>query len=302
MTPYCVVCKQNNTYLRRSLTQTILPIIPEGATSINDVLAVVQNENTWEYFFGIWPIYSHEADNVSAFRYICAQLIISGVCRQCELVKTLGTNRKRLNRAVKQLNERGIGSFFQRADRPSRGTVLTPEKLAQAQALLNSNVDRRSVCDELYVDYSTLSKAIGDTRLSENKDHVPDPPASTLSDRSQADVDVSEAIGVACTRPDERLAAALGLVNGVPSTFEPCLDVVNGGVLCALPALIANGLLSKLDKLGVIEGFYSKVQVMLVLAFMLLCRFKNIEQLQGASPGEFGKLVGQPKFGRGYGW
>ncbi len=241
---------------------------------------------------GFWPIYSHNVGDASAFRYICAQLIISGVCRQCELVKTFGTNRKRLNRAVTQLNERGIGSFFKRTDRPSRGAVLTPEKLAQAQALLNSNVDRRSVCDELDVDYSTLSKAIGDSRLSENKDPVPDSPASTLSDRSQADVDTSEAIGVACTRPDERLAASLGLVNGVPSTFEPCLDVVNGGVLCALPALIANGLLSKLDKLGVIEGFYSKVQIMLVLAFMLLCRFKNIEQLQGASPGEFGKLVG----------
>jgi len=56
--------------------------------------------------------------------------------------------------------------------------------------------------------------------------------------------------------------------------------------------LLENGLLFKLETLGGVAGYCSETQILLVLAFMLLCRYRNVEQLQGTSPGEFGKLVG----------
>lgn len=64
--------------------------------------------------------------------------------------------------------------------------------------------------------------------------------------------------------------------------FEPCLDVPNGGVLCALPALLANGLLEGAELLlGKLKGYYRTVPILLLLAFMGLCRVKTIEQLRG---------------------
>jgi hypothetical protein len=50
--------------------------------------------------------------------------------------------------------------------------------------------------------------------------------------------------------------------------FEPCVDVPFGGVLCALPALLANGLLHALDVLGEVRGYYTRIHVLLTLAVM----------------------------------
>jgi len=236
-------------------------------------------------------MYWHDATDQDGFRCICAQLITSGACRQHELVKVFAQNRKRLTRAVAQLRVRGMASFFQKRVGRAGGTILTPQKLALAQELLNSGIGRRAIADELQIGYSALSKAIGDGRLLPPV-KVTASTASTRSDRSREDVAVCSGIGVACTRTQERVAASFGLINGVESKFETCLDVTDAGVLCALPALIENGLFYKTEKLGDIDGYYAKEQVLLVLAFMLLCRYRNIEQLQGASPGEFGKLVG----------
>ncbi len=46
-----------------------------------------------------------------------------------------------------------------------------------------------------------------------------------------------------CTRVLECVEAAAGLLDQVPVRFEPARDVPGAGVLCALPALLENGLL-----------------------------------------------------------
>ncbi len=49
-------------------------------------------------------------------------------------------------------------------------------------------------------------------------------------------------MGVATTRSLERVMAAMGLLREAPLQFEVADDVPQGGVLCALPALLAVGL------------------------------------------------------------
>lgn len=100
-------------------------------------------------------------------------------------------------------------------------------------------------------------------------------------------------MGTACTRVEERTFAALGVCDGAPVRFEPCLDVPKGGVLCALPSLLMNGLLKEIEKLeSKVKGYYQCFQILILLAFMALCRIKTVEQLRGHSPGEFGKIIG----------
>ncbi|MHC4525862.1 MAG: putative transposase, partial [Planctomycetota bacterium] len=102
-------------------------------------------------------------------------------------------------------------------------------------------------------------------------------------------------MGTACTRPLERTIAAFGPNEGgcAQSQFELCEDVSYGGVLCALPALLGNGLLDGIETmLGKINGYYTAVQVLVLVAFMSLCRIKTTEKLRGYAPGEFGKLLG----------
>jgi hypothetical protein len=100
-------------------------------------------------------------------------------------------------------------------------------------------------------------------------------------------------MGMACTRVVERACAAVGKIDEVPSRFEPALDVSCGGVLWAVPALLANGLLRHTgEHFSLPKGYYSVVQVFLLLAFMALSRIKTVEQLRYAPAGELGKLLG----------
>ena len=99
-------------------------------------------------------------------------------------------------------------------------------------------------------------------------------------------------IGVAATRIEDRVFAALGLQNAEIS-FESSESVEYGGVLLLFPFLMANGLLSYKNYYSErLSGYYDFDSVILTLAFMYLCRIKSIEQLKHFSPGEMGKLLG----------
>lgn len=68
--------------------------------------------------------------------------------------------------------------------------------------------------------------------------------------------------------------------------------IENGGLLLALPALLANGLLDSLHDFMFKKGFYRIQDIMLTIAFMCLSRIDNINQLAIIPPGEWGALLG----------
>lgn len=77
----------------------------------------------------------------------------------------------------------------------------------------------------------------------------------------------------------ERLAASVGLLDGVSIRFQPALDVPRGGVLFALPALLVCGLLTHTEKhFSLPKGYYQMASIFVLLAFMALCRLRSVEQ------------------------
>ena len=100
-------------------------------------------------------------------------------------------------------------------------------------------------------------------------------------------------MGVAAADVEGRLAASVGDLDAVIPAFEPALDVPNGGVLCALPALLAVGLLADVERhLELPKGYYGLDSLLMLLAFMALARLKSIESLRYDTPGEWGNLPG----------
>ena len=100
-------------------------------------------------------------------------------------------------------------------------------------------------------------------------------------------------MGTGCTHVMQRVAASVGILEEVPTHFEKSCDVPNAGVLCALPALLTNGLLQHTSQyFSLPKGYYSLVQIFLLLAFMALSRVINVAQLRFDSPGEWGNILG----------
>ena len=100
-------------------------------------------------------------------------------------------------------------------------------------------------------------------------------------------------MGVAADNQVARLAASLGDLNAVEPTFSLALDVPYGGVLCALPALIALGLLESCESIFTLpKGYYGLDSLVLLMAFMALARVESMEGLRYQAPGEWGQLLG----------
>jgi hypothetical protein len=87
---------------------------------------------------------------------------------------------------------------------------------------------------------------------------------------------------------------SLGGLAAASSDFtRPCESVAHGGVLFALPALLAAGLLRHAPRFfSLPAGFYGLEHIFILLGLLTLCRIKSIEQLRSTAPGEWGKLLG----------
>jgi hypothetical protein len=100
-------------------------------------------------------------------------------------------------------------------------------------------------------------------------------------------------MGNGATRSLERMAAAIGELESAPIEFESASDVAQGGVLLALPALLAAGLLRRTPEFYQLpDGFYGIESIFLLLGLMALARIRSVEQLRYQAPGEWGKLLG----------
>jgi len=119
----------------------------------------------------------------------------------------------------------------------------------------------------------------------------PEVRASTQAERAVADQDPP--LGVATGRTTERVLASVGKLSEATLQFQRCDDVPLGGVLCALPALLAVGLLRGVREFfSWPKGYYPLESIFIALAFMALARVRSLEELRYEPPGEWGKLLG----------
>ncbi len=98
---------------------------------------------------------------------------------------------------------------------------------------------------------------------------------------------------MATTRLEERLLTSLGKLRAAPIRFEAVNDVPKGGVLCALPAILALGLLRHSQQsFALPAGYYPLETIFLSVALLALARVGSLEALRYEPPGEWGKLLG----------
>ena len=112
-----------------------------------------------------------------------------------------------------------------------------------------------------------------------------------LSERSLADSEA--ALGYATTRELDRQLAACGLLAAAGLEFTAADDVPQAGVLCALPALLTEGLLRHTRTFYALSpGYYPLEAIFLYLALLALVRCRSLEQTRYQSPGEWGRILG----------
>ena len=98
----------------------------------------------------------------------------------------------------------------------------------------------------------------------------------------------------AWNRDGDRLLAALGLLEEAPPQFGPAERVRGAGVLLAVPALCASGMLDVARDLYRSFGraFYGVQTIFVAMAFMALLRVRRPERLRHRSPIDLGRILG----------
>ena len=151
------------------MPQALLPMIPAGATPINDLISVAREGGQWTYFCGIQPIFQHAEDDRRSFRLFTAQLYCRGACTQADIVRCFGVTKNSVLRSVAQYRQEGNDGFY-RSRRVRGASVLTAEVVVRAERLLDQGRTRREVAEELGIQYDTpgeLGKLMGLDRIPE---------------------------------------------------------------------------------------------------------------------------------------
>src|SRR5450756_1697775 len=274
------------------MPQLQLPIFPAGVTDINSRIAVQKEAGRVFYLHGHLPVFQHEEQDVRSFRMFTSQMIAGGTVKPKEIVKTFGVPMITVKRYVKLYRDHGSKGFYEANPRHSSASVLKGPVLEQAQQLLDEGRSVPEVAAELNVLTNTLHKAIRAGRLrGPQKKAGAATEVTNKSERSQTDSQAP--MGNGATRSLERVAAAMGELESAPIEFQATCDVAQGGVLLALPALLAAGLLRCTPEFYQLpKGFYGIESIFLLLGLMALARIRSLEQLRYQAPGEWGKLLG----------
>lgn len=272
------------------MPQMLLPMFPAGAIHINNLLAFVRQDERITYFNGMMPVFSHDEQDIPTFRMITAQFIAGGNARGVDVARAFGVPVLSVKRAVKRYHEQGVKGFY--APRGTRGpAVLTAVVMKQAQDFLDEGLTTAQVAARLKIKADTLSKAVRAGRL-----HAPSSkpkPAVVLTNKSERSLLDSEApMGMGASNIDARVAASMGGLTAVLPQFQAVVDVPCGGVLFALPVLLALGLIEDSEQFSMPQGYYGVDSLLMLLAFMALAGKKSVESLRDCAPGEWGKLLG----------
>jgi transposase len=146
------------------MPQVQLPIFPHGTSPLTAELAFQRREDQVVYFNGHLPVFTHRTDDLASFRLFTTQLLVNGTATQGQIAKAFGVPVRTVKRYVRRYREQGAASFF-KAPPPRRGHRLTPERLAQAQGLLEQGCSVPQISVQLGVLATTLHKALDDGRL-----------------------------------------------------------------------------------------------------------------------------------------
>lgn len=167
------------------MPQLQLPVFPVGTTDITSELAFERRDHQVVYFNGHLPVFTHPTEDVASFRFFTTQLIINGTATQSQIVKAFGVPLTTVKRYCRQYRERGAGSFFKPAAR-RQGSRLTPERLLEAQRMLDAGQGVPALSAQLGILASTLHKAIDDGRLKQFKKKEPAGRVARLAPKASA--------------------------------------------------------------------------------------------------------------------
>jgi DNA-binding CsgD family transcriptional regulator len=301
----------------------VRPTPSPGTVFVNDRVSV-QTEEKQRVVLVQGVVFSHYSiDDRSAEAYAMVQLFEAGYAHQNDIARCFGYSARALRRYQERLKAGGLSALVRPGGRPS-GTASGHKKIhARDRTILRlkaKGMSNRWIAGRLGLSETAIRKSL--RRLGWNPDPEPallflpktvsPAPPSTISGNPlietpppaeltpakkaarQTDTPVKSLDADPLDRSMDRLLAAMGLLHDALPVFAPTQNLPRAGVLLAIPALVASGLLSTAEKIygSLGPAFYGLRTTLVAYVLLALLRIPRPETLKEYPPGELGRIVG----------
>jgi hypothetical protein len=302
----------------------VRPAPSSDTVFVNDRVCV-QTEEKQRVVFVHGVIFSHYAiEDRTAEAYAMVLLFESGYADQNDIARCFGYSARSLRRYQERLKVGGLSALARPEGRPSGSPARHKRNHERDRTILRlkaKGMSNRWIAGRLGLSEKAVRKIL--RRLGWKP--CPEPrllfPPKAGSQTQQSKVSASKLIETppsAAERPPDkrtqlqadspaksldanpldrsmdRLLAAMGLLDDALPVFAPTRSLPRAGVLLAIPALIASGLLSMAEKVYKSLGpaFYGLRTTLVAYVLLALLRIPQPEALKEYPPGELGRIVG----------
>jgi len=131
-------------------------------------LGVREHAGSVYYLHSGAPIFSHEANDLTKFRYITSNLILQGLCNNQDIADTFHVSTDSVRRWKQKLSEEGEVAFFKEESRHGRSYKLLPDVLDRIQNKMNEGRSPNSIAREEGISEGSIRYAVSLGRLKKN--------------------------------------------------------------------------------------------------------------------------------------
>src|SRR5665811_1232428 len=235
-------------------TQQPLPLTPAGAVLIGDAAALVTDDDGGRVFIRGELTFVWDAGDDLGRRLAAVQLVRTKAARALQVATAFGVGTVTLWRWRKQQGACGVEGLACDKRGPKGPSRLTPEVVADIRGRRRGGASLRAIAAAVGVSTNSVRRALPQPTPTP----TPEPVAPTRESGPKAEVLVLPVLPDPADRSGERAAARWGQLSAAPPVFAPAGRVPLAGLLLAMPALEATGLLDCAATVfgGLPNGFY----------------------------------------------
>lgn len=276
------------------MSQPVLPLLPSEARSIGPSAGLLEGPDGGVVFIFGLATFSYGSADEAGRRLAAVQLVATRVAASQEVAAAFGVSGVTLWKWRRDFTAGGVLGLVRGRSGPKGPNKLTAALATEIVRLDISGLTLRQIAARTGVSTATVRVALG--RVSATN-QAPLELAAGVGDQDSDDSEIGAQLVVLAlpvARTDERVAARFGDLVEAPVVITQGAQLPLAGLLLALPALEATGLLDVAEQVfpPMRKGFYGLRVTLLMGVFMALLREPRAEGATRIRPADLGRLLG----------
>lgn len=288
-------------------SQLPLPVAPvAGAVVISPVVELVADADGPRVFIQGQLAYAWDEGDEATRRLAAVQLVRIEAATQKQVAAGFGVSASTMFRWNRSFDCGGAEALIPQATGPQAPTKVTDQVAGQIRSRRQAGQSMRAIAAGVGVSVGSVSGALNHSRNTDNAaatgdgQHSVDSDVSDHADTASRDDEADDGAVVVplladpADRSGERAMARAGLLAEATPVFTPAARVPLAGLLLAIPALVATGLLEGAKSVygRLSAGFYGLETTLLEAMMRTLAGEPRAEGATRINPTDLGRVLG----------